>query len=155
LEWIFTYIFYPIIVIGMFIVIWGHIYFIVVKGSNHLAMFRRSVGSLLPLVILVFIMTTSPTSNSNLAEDIKFIPAYVHVFAGVVLGVSMIECGKIASKTSYDAGAAIYALFASTIGSFLLYCFMKGALGSLNNFLLSFLVAGGLYIIFHGFDELE
>ena len=67
----------------------------------------------------------------------------------------MIECGKIASKTSYDAGAAIYALFASTIGSFLLYCFMKGALGSLNNFLLSFLVAGGLYIIFHGFDELE
>jgi len=119
----------------MFIVIWGHIYFIVVEGSDNFAKFRRSVGSLLPLVILVFSMTTYPTSNSNLAEDIKFIPAYVHIFAGAVLGVSMIECGKIVSNnTSNDAGAAIYALFASTIGSFLLYCFMKGALGSLNNF---------------------
>lgn len=150
LRWVFTYIFYPVIVICMFLSVWGHIIYIISEG-NDLGRFRRSVGALLPLVFLIFSLTTYSDSNILLSQYLQSIPIYLHVLAGAILGVGIIELGRIASKTDSDAGAAIYALFSSSIGTFLLYCFMKDALSSLNNFLLTALMSGGLYVIFRKF----
>jgi hypothetical protein len=151
LQWIFTYIFYPVIVVLVFLAIWGHIAAIVAEGSEYSSKFRRSVGGLLPLICLIFGITQYPESNQSISGYIQSIPASIQVLTGVVLGVGIIECGKIASKTDSDVGAAIYALFESSIGTLLLYCFMKSALGGLNTFLRSFLMGGGIYVIFRKF----
>lgn len=151
LQWIFTYVFYPTIVIVIFLAIWGHISAIVADGSDGSAKFRRSVGSLLPLICLIFGITQYPESSQSILGYIQSIPTSIQVLTGVVLGVGIIECGRIASNTDSDAGAAIYLLFVSSVGTFLLYCFMKSTLGVLNTFLLSFLMGAGIYIIFRKF----
>lgn len=48
---------------------------------------------------------------------------------------------------------ALYTLYLSSVGSFILYALISGAMTSINTFLLGLVVTGGLHIIFRGLPE--
>lgn len=61
----------------MFLAIWGHISAIMAEGSDGVAKFRRSVGSLLPLICLIFGVTQYPESSQLISGYIQSIPTSI------------------------------------------------------------------------------
>jgi hypothetical protein len=147
LRWAFIYIFYPIIILAVFVILVTTIVILVKDATDEKGLIRRLTGAVLPVVILVFFVL-SDQYDEPLRRSLLLIPIYAHFIVGAMIGIIMIEIGRALWNTTSDAGAASFILFLSLVGVFMVYSFMQGFLGTLNYFLLSTIVAGGLDLIF-------
>lgn len=145
LRGLFTYILYPIIVIGLFLSLLGVIAYIVldVRGSS---LARRITAALLPLIVLVFVISSNQGDQLNITQ----INPFIQLIAGSVIGVSLIETGRILGKSNNDITASVFILFLSLVDTFILYSTMQGVLGTLQLFLIGMIITAGLDIIFRG-----
>ena len=146
LKSIFTYLFYPAIVLGVFASIVLAVMSIVSEGKER-GFIRRLTGALLPVILLVFVIIAIDTKDDPITQFLRWIPVFFHLIIGVVIGVAAVEISRYIDDKE-DTAASIYALFLSSIGVFMLYSIMQGFLGSLNYFLFGAVVAAGLDVIF-------
>ena len=150
LRWIFTYILYPGIILGVFVYIIVSVSLIVQKGKTSTGKARRLTATLLPLIVLVFLVVSSEDKNNFIIRLIDGTSPVTEFIYGSVLGLGLMELGKYLLKTDSEVGPSIFALFLSTVGVFILYSIMLGILRNLHFPLLGLVLFGGLDIVFRG-----
>jgi hypothetical protein len=155
LNWAFPYVLYPLVVIGVFVVIGDMLRMLVAAASDRLGKIRRVTGAILPWVILVFLFTVDPTVVDSLRPLIAKLNWLAQLIIGAIIGVLMMEFGKLLMKAEGDGPASLYALVMSGFGAFLVLLIMKGILQSVNFALMGLVVAGAIHVIFRGPPEVD
>ena len=150
LRWLFTYIFYPLMVIATFVLTVGLVLSIVENAKGTSGAIRRVTGALLPIISLVFFVVMSKESLGILENFLINLDPTLRIILGAASGGIVMELGKWLLGTELDGAASLYAMFLSTIVAFLLWAFMGGILPVLNTWLLGFLLGSGLHVIFRG-----
>ncbi len=148
LSWLFTYIIYPVLVIGLFLFILVLIYSITTESRDH-GLIRRLTAAFLPVVILVFVVSDRESSNSVSQFIGSINPLLLFVF-GCSIGLAIIELGIFLGNKDSEVGIAIYLLFLSIVDTFIMYSTMQGILGRLQFFLVGMILTAGLDVIFRG-----
>lgn len=152
LEFLFTYIVYPLIVIAVFVIIIGLIVATVMKADSIHGMIRRTTGAILPIIILTFVVIG--TETSNLLEDVMDnISPPARSAIGFAVGFTLIGLGRLIGTVPSswaDRVGSIYSMFLSAVVTIMLWAFMGGGLPMLSDSLLGFILGGGLSIIFIG-----
>lgn len=151
LKLVFTYFFYPCVVLGIFASISYLIYSIIRDAIDVTGMIRRIAAAALPMIVLIFlIITVDAEDSSNLKKFILSINDLFRFLIGIVIGVDIIEAGRFFYKSDKETGISIYTIFLSSVLAFLLYMVMLGGLGSLQFSLFGMVFAGIVLIIFRG-----
>lgn len=145
LKWVFTYIFYPGLIVGIFLFVVATVVVLYHKTDN----MRIILAAILPIIALIFVVIQDGTEQS-LRALLEETPEWMHVVAGIVLGVSVIELGNHVSKTFMPVPVALYCLYLSVIGVFILYCIMTTAIQSIHTLLFVLVISGGFHAIFRG-----
>jgi hypothetical protein len=151
LEWLFTSIFYPGILIGVFVTL----VLVVVRLVAARDFLRRLVASLLPLAVLVFVKASSDQIQEPLAPILASAAPATQFISGAVVGAVLLEAGRRLLRHDVGAGPAFYCLLLSSIIVFLLYCFMSADTSSLHLFMLGLIIFAGLHVVFRGPPELR
>lgn len=149
LKWVFTFIFYPAVVIGIFVYVVAIIVFLIGEQEG-LARIRRVTAAILPLLLLIFVALSTGSSAQAVKEFFTSINPFILLAVGAVVGIGEVELGRHLIYADDEMGPSLYALFLSLVGVFMLYSLMQGILGSLHFFLFGMLLAGGLDIVFKG-----
>jgi len=147
LKWFFTVLVYPALVIGVFLVLLGSIFYVTTNGTGF-GFVRRATGALLPFLLLTFMLLITDKGDDPVKEFFLNRSALTYVVIGIIVGALLVECGKRLMQTDDDRAGSIYNLFLSSMVVFLLYSFMKGFLDNLIYFLFSMIMAGGIDIVF-------
>ena len=150
---LFVYALYPGIVILVFlslivmlvITIWG--------GNWRHGAWRRAIGALLPLVVLVFVIAADPAKNQYWAARISGIRLLIQFLIGLAVGVLFMEIGKQLPRSKSVVAKSIFAMFVSASFAFLTWSVVQSILPHLHLLLLGFIVACGLHITFRGLKE--
>lgn len=150
LTWVFTYLFYPTIVIGLFVYVIATTGAIVRSGRNASAVARRLTGTLLPLVVLIFIVVSEQAEPSGFVIAMESQSVTLGFVWGAVTGIILMEAGKRLLSSDSEVGPSLYSLFLSTVAVFVLYSIMMGFLRALHVPLLGLVLASGLDIVFRG-----
>jgi len=150
LQWIFTSILYPILIIGIFLYIIISISIIIHHSSNSGSHTRRLMGALLPVILLIFITITEEENRMVITKTVYLFNNLYRFLIGAIIGIALLEFGRIFAHSDNDIGASIYAMFLSAFGVFILYSIMQGVLSSMHYLLFGIILAGGLDIIFRG-----
>jgi hypothetical protein len=147
LRWLFSTILYPIVVIGVFAYLVLVLSLVVAQGRGDDRV-RRLTAALLPIAALVFVLI--PKESESLAHLLPYAPPGLRFLIGAILGVVLLELGRILSKRNSGIGSALYVLFLSINTAFILYAIIEQALTDLHILLLGMVVGGGFQIIFRG-----
>lgn len=149
LKFIFTFILYPIVVIGVFLTLVGHIYIIIMneEGSNRI---RRFAAALLPVVGLIFSLVLIDTNDMAFESFFQFFNNVFGLLIGLVIGAGILFLGGIFADKEREIEPALFVLFLSLVCVFILFSIMVGVLGSLNYFLFGIVIGGIIYIIIFG-----
>ena len=154
-RWAFSYVLYPLVIIGIFYVIGDMLYMLVSAASNRLGVIRRLTGAVFPWVVLIFMFTMDPNAVEPAREAIKSLDWVIQFIIGAVAALLIMELGKHLMGAGGDGSAALYAMFVSGFGAFLVWMAMQGFLASLHYALLGLVTAGALHVIFRGLPEVE
>lgn len=149
LSWAFTFIFYPAIVIGIFLAL-GATIIVLVNEESGSEFVRRLTAGILPLVGLVFIVVNLGRENDFLTAAISDINPWYRFGLGALVAVALLEAGSFFYKNDLEIGILLLILFLSTTFTFLVYSMMLELLSALNAFLFGVVVAGGMDVIFRG-----
>jgi hypothetical protein len=153
-RWVFTQLLYPLIIIGVFLLIIGFIFRIVDQGRGS-GRVRRATGAVLPLIFLVFVLMLVEQANEPVQRFLSSTNPLYHWVAGAIIGVFLLELGIRLQKSDFEIGPALYTLFLSFVSMFILYSAMQRFLAQLNYFLISLIGTSGLYIIFRGLPTMD
>lgn len=147
LRWIFGHIVYPVLVLGVFAFISKVIadFVLAVAGERRI---RRLVAAALPLTVLVFALVDAEAGG--IQELLEVVGPWFRFASGMGVGVLVLAIGRALSRRDTEIAAAVYVMFLSAIGSFIVYCFVEYMLRSLHVFLLGLVLGGGLYVVFRG-----
>ena len=110
LTWIFTYIFYPLVVVGVFMYIIIMLRIIVKAANDKIGAIRRATGAFLPLVLLVFLLATNENTIEFIEGPLDELVWSFRFLIGAVLGILLMEAGKRLLEADNDGAAALYAL---------------------------------------------
>src|SRR5881394_3756825 len=117
LRWIFTYLVYPAIIIGIFAFVIGTIVYIVnSKKSDEV---RTAVAAIIPVVALVFLIVSERAPSQSLMNIFENVGPIMKFFVGAAVGVGLLELGKLLLESDSKIGPPLYAMFLSTVGVFL------------------------------------
>lgn len=150
LTWIFTYIFYPVIILGIFVFI-GFLITSIVSESKDKP--RVITGAVLPFLSLIFIVVSSKSNGDPIVELLKSYTPITTFIVGAVVGIFLLELGRILLKVKSSIAEGMYALFLSSILVFMLYSIMTGLIKELHVPLFGFVIFSGLDILFRGMPE--
>lgn len=150
LRWIFTYLFYPLVIIITFLLTAGLALVTVSIADETSGKIRRATGALLPIILLVFFVAMGQGSLGALEGFLTALDPTLRAILGAATGIILMELGKWLLKSNRDGAASLYALFLSTIVSFLIWALIGGILPVLNNWLLGLVLGSGIHIIFRG-----
>lgn len=98
LIWIFANIFYPIMVIALFLYIILRIINIVVGANATEGKIRRTVGAALPLLVLVFLIIARQERNNPIEQLFRDLAWYYRFLAGGVVALALMVAGEIMLK---------------------------------------------------------
>jgi len=147
---IFGYIFYPAIIIGVFIYIFASICNIIEKASGTKSSTRRSTAAILPVIGLVFLYALGGDEKETLRLLLNQMSTVLRFVFGAIIAVFVLEMGKLMLHFDNDIGPSVYILFLSFLGVSIIYCFMGGFFQVIQLILMGAVVAGGLHVIFRG-----
>ena len=108
------------------------------------------MGALLPVILLIFITITEEENRMVITKTVYLFNNLYRFLIGAIIGIALLEFGRIFAHSDNDIGASIYAMFLSAFGVFILYSIMQGVLSSMHYLLFGIILAGGLDIIFRG-----
>jgi hypothetical protein len=150
LRGLFSYALYPLLVIALLAIIVNYVYRIVADGRDVYSRIRRTTGALLPVVVLIFLVLISRQEDDPAKLFLLGVPTFFFFIFGALLGLMLVEVGRKLMASGDDRGPAIYSLFLSFAGVFIIYSLMRSIFGKLNYFLFGLAVAAGLVVIFRG-----
>lgn len=153
IRFIFTYIFYPILIIGIFVFLINIIVSIIAnsKDSNQ---FRKIVAAILPIMCLVFLTVLTNQSQDTIQALFLKVNNFYGFFIGVTFGIIILEACKKISESDKEIGSTLLILFISSVDVFILYSIMQSALSSLNYFLFGMVLGGCIDIILKGHSDI-
>jgi len=146
LRWIFTYLLYPAIIIGIFWFIVIEIADIILKTHSS----RAATAAVLPVAGLVFLIVTETKPEESMANILVGFPGGMKFMLGAAIGAALLEIGRYLLSSDSAVGPPVYVLFLSMTGVFILYAVMSKLLVSIHILLFGFVIGGGLQIIFRG-----
>jgi len=145
LKWVFTYILYPGLIIGIFLFIIGSIYFMYERTFN----VRILLAAILPIVLLLFIVVSD--ANMQMVKNVlELTPIWALILTGTIIGAVIVEFGKSAGESANPVTGALYSLFLSLVGVFILFCIMSTSIQVVHHLLFALVISGGFYAIFRG-----
>jgi len=147
LQLIFAYGVFPLTTVGVFAYLVGAIARVIRDSSAP----RSLTGAALPVAILAFVVFMDADPNASLAEALAAIPFWARFAIGFTVALAVSILGDILLGADSDTGAAVYCLFMSMTGCFILYCLVSGILSAVHVMLLGLIIGGGLYVILRGF----
>ena len=147
LKWIFTYILYPGVILGVFVYVIVTIGEIVEQGKGP-AVARRLAGAHLPAISLVFLVVSEGQDKDSLGKLFSEWSPYLRFGVGLAVGISLMEFGRFCMTPDAEIGSVVYACFLSSVASFLIYCIMRGSLANIQLLLFGFIIGGGLHVMF-------
>jgi len=150
LRGFFVYVLYPTVVVGLFFYLIALLVFLVRRAKSTSGAIRRAVGSVLPVVILVFLVSTGSDSQDWLRVQLNSLDTAHRAAIGVIAALILMETGKQLGRTDANSAVAAYAFFVSCLLAVLLWVLMGGLLVELNWTLFAFILTGGLHIMFRG-----
>jgi hypothetical protein len=153
LNWAFRYVLYPVVLVGIFLVILDMLYMVVSSARNRMGKIRRLTGAILPWAVLVFLSRLEFTGVESIRPWINTLHWAIQLIAGMIVGILVMEFGKALMKSGGDAAASTYALFLSCFGAFLVWMAMQGFIQSVHFALLGLVISGALHVIFRGPPE--
>jgi hypothetical protein len=153
LNWSFRHVLYPIVLVGIFLVLIDMLYMVVSSARKKMGKVRRLTGAVLPWAVLVFLSRLEFAGVEALRSWVAALSWSSQLILGGIFGLFIMEFGKVLMKSRGDAAASTYALFLSCFGAFLLWMIMQGLIQSVHFALLGLVVAGALHVIFRGPPE--
>src|SRR5437763_1119458 len=92
LRWIFTELLYPVIIIGVFLLVLYLIVNIVIQGEGS-GRIRRLTGALLPLIFLVFVLMWVRQGDEPVGRFLFSLGILYHYLIGIAIGILLLEIG--------------------------------------------------------------
>jgi hypothetical protein len=158
LNWIFANIFFPALVIAMFLYIFWSIVRIIraaKKASDTKGQaVRITAGAALPLLILVFLIAARQDGGNPISEFFQSARWHFKILAGGLVGVALMVARARALGMESGSGPAVYALFLSTIGAFMLWSVMGGIVITMSSFFFGIVVGAVLIVVLYGYPEI-
>jgi hypothetical protein len=145
----FTYVGYPVVILGIFVFIIAMIGTVFSRRRS----LRAATAAILPVAALVFIIITESEPTESLANIVNAIPGFLKFGIGAIAAIALLELGKRLLEADAEVGPPLYVLFLSTTGVFILYAIMSRLLASIHVLLFGFVIGGGMQIIFRGGPE--
>ncbi len=149
-SWIFTYLLYPLAILGIFAYITIVLTKVINAAKSKLGAIRRATGAFLPFILLIFLFATNTNTLSFIDNFIGSLKLSYRFLIGVIIGVLLMEVGKFLLESDEDGAAALYNLFLSSLGTLLLWVIIGGFLESLNWVLMGLVLAAGLHVVYCG-----
>lgn len=147
-----TFILYPVILLGVFVLIIVGITYAIKSAHQadpETGRIRALVGSILPFVILVFVVLASP-SGALFETSVTGPPGWLQVIIGAGFGVFIMLSGIWVTDQYKVVAFSLYALVLSAVNAFLLYCLVQGFVGRVHMYWLGGIMGAGLYTVFVG-----
>jgi len=155
LDWAFHYVLYPLVLVGIFVAIGDMLRMVLSAASDRLGKIRRLTGAVLPWVILVFLFILGSGTTDSARPWIETLSWWHQLVIGAVVGLCVMEIGKLLMRSGGNGTAALYALVVSSLGAFLVWMIMEGILQSVHFALLGLVTAAALHVIFRGPPEVR
>jgi len=149
LRWVFADLVYPTLLIAAFVYLVATTVRVVVGGRGD-ALLRRLMGALLPFVALVYVVVAGQIGDPTMAGLFPSLGGLAWFGIGGAIGLLLLEASRPLLSARSEVGPSLYALFLSTVASFMLYCQMIEAVKSTQAFPLGMIVCGGLDVMFRG-----
>lgn len=149
---LFSTVFYPGVVIGVFVSLGLMLLVILFSSKGSSSFIRRAIAGILPFVVLVFYMMTDQASMSFFEPWLQGIPGWGRFVIGAATGVLLMETGK-QLRWRGDTGASIYALFVGIVTTFLIWAMIGGMQDALHPLLAGLVIGGGLHVVFRGLSN--
>ena len=146
---LFSYILYPLVIMTVFFGIINAIHRIIKQSQEF---YRCLTAAILPIVILVFIIVLTRTSDSNLEAILTFPHEILRLLVGLVVGWYIEIIGRRLMQSDKELGPTLLILLLSSIASFLLYAIMIGNIDALNYYIFGAVVGWSLAIILKGWS---
>lgn len=150
LKWVFVYLLYPAVAFGVFICLITLLIFIVRRAKSTSGAIRRTTGAALPVVMLVFLMSTGQDTTTDVTNYLDQLGPVGRILVGIGAAVLVMETGKHLGSTDATAAISTYAFFVSSLLAVLLWVIMGGLLQTLNYAMFAFVLTGGLHVMFRG-----
>jgi MFS family permease len=147
-----TIVLYPLILLGVLaLVVVGIRYAIQAahEADPETGRIRALVGSLLPIVILVFIVLASPSAGL-IEASVTTPPGWLQIVTGAGIGILIMMSGIWVTDQSRVVTFSLYALVLSAVAAFLLYSLIQGFIGDVHLYWLGGILGAGLYTVFIG-----
>ncbi len=140
----FTYIAYPLVILGVFaVILWRMKTLFEEHGACGLMPWRLAVAAVLPVTVLTFVLV------GELPGTALLIPGadewLLQVVAGSGVSLASLE-GSL--HVSGSKRALSFVLYLSALASGLLYVVMQGALATFQPAVFAVVVVGGLHFVF-------
>ena len=95
LRWLFTYLVYPAIIIGIFAFVIGTIVYIV--NSKKADTVRTAVAAIIPVVALVFLIVSERTPSQSLMTIFENVGPVAKFFVGAIAGSGLTRTRQAAA----------------------------------------------------------
>ena len=102
---------------------------------------------MLPILLLVFALAPGDIGIADVQQLFADLSPTIRLLLGALVGVLILELGRLLARAEVEIGAAIYTLFLSGVAAFILHATIEGSLQNLHIFLLGVTVAGCLDMI--------
>lgn len=149
LHWIFVHVFYPCLVGGVLLYIIAFLSLMITR-TRGTARARRFVAALIPFAALVFAVVYQDVETVGIAGFLGKMNGFFRFLTGGTLGLIILELGRHLMKTDNEVGPALYSLFLSTLGAFILYLIMTNSLRTIHEVFLGLILIGGLHMVLRG-----
>lgn len=117
LAQVFTTVFYPTLVIGVFVSILLILLMVVFRFPRLTSIVRCATGALLPLATLVILTATGAVTTTETGEILQHVGSAVQFAVGLLLGAGVMEWSYHVLRADSDGAASVYAISLSALGS--------------------------------------
>lgn len=137
---------YPLVILGTCLGTFATAAYITIRARTP----RAVVALGLPIALLPFVLYAQRVYNDPIAQSIDQLYESARFVIGAAIAVLLVELGRYLLKRESEVGPALFVLFLSTVGAFILFSITSRSLNRVQFIFFGFVAGGGLYLILRG-----
>jgi hypothetical protein len=152
LSALFTYVMFPLVVVGTFGVLVVGTVGLVSSQSNEQRQVRAGIAATVPVVTLVFLHVMVAELLASIGNALASVSVLGQILSGAVLGIILTE--SVHWLKDLEGLVPFYALVLSSLAMLMVLLFMSGQLKSVSFIIFGAVVVTALYIsLFRGLPD--